>query len=66
MTGRTENPYLAPAMEAAHEDPGPWQVAELRQFAFRGVLVAASFAPFPLAYQLVGIRIGPTLITSLD
>ncbi|MEJ7596091.1 MAG: hypothetical protein WKF77_31660 [Planctomycetaceae bacterium] len=42
----------------------PWQVAELRQFALRGILVAALFAPFQLAYQLVGNWIGPTLKTS--
>jgi len=65
MTGRTENPYLPPAMEAADENPGPWQVAELRQFALRGVLVAASFAPFQMAFKLYGSWIGPMLTTSV-
>lgn len=65
MKDRTENPYLPPTMEAAKKDPGPWEVAELRQFALRGVLVAASFVPFQSAFKLLGSWILPMLKTSV-
>jgi len=59
MSDRTENSYLPPDFEPTREDPVPWRVAELRQLALRGVLVAASFAPFQLAFHLFGRWIGP-------